>query len=150
MMCTGGHRSLEGGELYAVHGTGHVDVGKNQMKGLQDANGVIGIGHRHDLISSPIQSLSISDCDPRAAVVIALSLRRQYLQNGNIRGRGWRLSAIAAPRLPNWESGDEIERAESRRLRPISRFQGNLTDRTPEWLAGGAVLIEPVSRQNPC
>jgi hypothetical protein len=89
---------------------------------------VIGIGHRHDLISSPIQSLSISDCDPRAAVVIALSLRRQYLQNGNIRGRGWRLSAIAAPRLPNWESRDEIERAESGRLRPM-RFRGNLTER---------------------
>jgi hypothetical protein len=119
----------------------------NVLPGLQDANGVIGIGHRHDLISSPIQSLSISDCDPRAAVVIALSLRRQYLQNGNIRGRGWRLSAIAAPRLPNWESGDEIERAESGRLRPISRFRGNLTERrNAGW--GGRIRTSAWWNQN--
>lgn len=39
--------------------------------------------------------------------MIEPGLRRQSLQNGNVRGCGRRLSPIGALRLPIWESGDE-------------------------------------------
>jgi hypothetical protein len=73
------------------------------------------------------------DCGPRAAVLIEPGLRRQSLQNGNIRGCGWRLSPIARPRLPTWEHGDEVERAKSRHFRPILAFPGE-PGGTPEWV----------------
>jgi hypothetical protein len=81
--------------------------------------------------------------------VIEPGLRRRSLQNGNIRGRGWRLSPIGALRLPIWESGDEIKRAKSRHFRPYLAFLGEL-GRTSECLAGDAVLIAPVSVLIPC
>jgi len=74
------------------------------------------------------------DCRISRAVVIEPSLRRQSLQNGNIRGCGWRLSPIGALRLPIWESGDEIGRAKSPHSGGFSRFSGNITERRSGWL----------------
>jgi hypothetical protein len=58
-----------------------------------------------------LESLSVREieCVHRAAVLIEPGLRRQSLQNGNIRGRGRRLSPIGALRLPIWESRDKNE-----------------------------------------
>jgi hypothetical protein len=81
--------------------------------------------------------------------VIALSLRRQSPQNGNIRGRGRRLLAVDAPRWANRESGDTFARAKSRHFRPYLAFLRE-PSRTREWLAGDAVQIAPVSGQIPC
>jgi hypothetical protein len=78
----------------------------------------------------------------RAAVVIAPSLRRKSPQNGNIRGRGRRLSAIAAPRSANWVSGDEIECMKSRHFRAYLAFLGT-PSRTPDCLAGAGGFEPP-------
>ncbi len=73
-------------------------------------------------------------CRPRAAVVIAPSLRRQSPQNGNICGRSRRLSAVGAPNSANWELGDETECAKSRYFRPFFAFFRNCS-RALECLA---------------
>jgi hypothetical protein len=70
----------------------------------------------------------------RAAVVIAPSLHRQSPKNGNIRGRGWRLSAIGAQDWRNWESGDKIECAKAGVSGPLSRLLRSLAERWNGWL----------------
>src|ERR1700683_5238453 len=74
-----------------------------------------------------VKTLSVRKigCSRRAAVMIAPSLRRQSPQNGNIPGRGRRLSAVGAPKSANWESEDEIECAKSRYFRPFFTFFRN-------------------------
>jgi len=89
------------------------------------------------------------DCTVAHAVQIELGLRPASPQNGNIRGRGRRLSAVGAGRTASWESGDEAECVKSTYLRPNLVFLGERSP-TLECLAGDAVHIAPVSSQIPC
>jgi hypothetical protein len=74
--------------------------------------------------------------------VIALGLRRQSPQNGNIRGGGRRLLAIGAPRSTTWESGDSTARAKARHFRPYLAFLGE-PGRMRECLAGAGGFEPP-------
>jgi hypothetical protein len=56
---------------------------------------------------------------------------------------------ISTSSSANWEFGDGIGYAKSRHFRPNLAFFGSLAQ-MPEWLAGDAVLIAPVSSQIPC
>ena len=55
---------------------------------------------------------------------------------------------ISTSSSANWEFGDGIGYAKSRHFRPNLAFFGSLVQ-MPEWLAGDAVLIAPVSKQIP-
>jgi len=67
-------------------------------------------------------------------VHIEPSLWPKSPQNGNIRGRGRRLSAVEAPKLANWEPGDEVGFAKSRYFGSFSRFLGIAAERRNAWL----------------
>jgi hypothetical protein len=71
---------------------------------------------------------------PRAAVAIAPGLRQQSPQNGNIRERDRRLSAVGAPRLGNWEPGEVINARKAAISGPISRYPGCVTNCRNAWL----------------
>ncbi|MDB5581887.1 MAG: hypothetical protein JWR80_7063 [Bradyrhizobium sp.] len=84
-----------------------------------------------------------------AAVGIEPGLRPWSRQNGNIRGDGRRLSLISAPTSANREARDESECAKSPDFPPILASLRKF-GRMQKCLAGDAVLIAPVSTQNPC
>jgi hypothetical protein len=92
---------------------------------------------------------SESHCEPRAAVAIEPSLRSLSPQNGNIRGVRRRLLPKWPASSPFWEFRDQRRIAKARQQRAFLLFE-EWRLRPRDWLAGGAVLIAPVSKQIPC